>query len=693
MISFLTYHLQVVILLGVFYLAYFLFLRRTKSFQFNRFYLVATAVFAALIPLVEFKQEPAHNNVVDTFYQTTIEHNYIQPIVTASTELSDTVSTTDYWEYILIGSICIYLLGALVQLVKIILQSITLARLIRKNEITTTFHYKVVNTNGSYQTASFFGYVFWDNTIDYTDEEKTQVLNHELTHIYQFHSIDNILFSVLNILFWYNPIFIKYKEALHDVHEFVADNNIASKSNPQEATEYFHLVGKQALHNLGFSLTNNFHNSNLKKRLTMINSKQNGRNANRMIAAIAVIALSVSGFVYSKELVKKYADTTAIPSSAAPTTKQPGKLELLSIEFENDGTLKWITKIRNSSLPFIVEQFEYDHWIKVDQVDIKYNDDGIDKYSGKVMLHSGKNKFRVKQINDKGTIHLSEPIEFESTTPALNFSINNKNEISFFQQENPEVSAETLYEVYDKFDNIIMKGFSKKVNIINLQRGEYRIIYDGKMGTFSKTTPVTQTETGTSNNDVVMQLHGTCYGKNLFVTNPFTNGGLGFTIKSISINVEKMKDALLTTAIEIDLKKYKIGDKIAIEIVHEKNSLPKIINPEAIATNNESPIITVAGVHDGKLALSKFLDANKIEVSDPSITVVQFEVNFTSKNEAGKKNTTEYESKSNFFTDEMKTAFKAKLKPGTKVYIEKVVLKKEDGAIFKSPGTIIFIAE
>ena len=47
-------------------------------------------------------------------------------------------------------------------------------------------------------------------------------------------------------------------------------------------------------------------------------------------------------------------------------------------------------------------------------------------------------------------------------------------------------SAETMYEIYDAYGNIVKKGFGSKLDVTNLKRGTYYINFDKEMSKFLK---------------------------------------------------------------------------------------------------------------------------------------------------------------------------------------------------------------
>lgn len=138
----------------------------------------------------------------------------------------------------------------------------------------------------------------------------------------------------------------------------------------------------------------------------------------------------------------------------------------------------WSTTNEIGKLPFIIEQYRWNKWIKVGFVNGK-GGAGPNNYSAVVRLNSGKNRFRLKQTDMQGNKKLSKEIEYSNPIPAVTFSPNKvDSEITF--------SAETMYEIYDEFGAIVVKGFSNKINCGNLKKGKYYLNYDNKMEEFTK---------------------------------------------------------------------------------------------------------------------------------------------------------------------------------------------------------------
>jgi hypothetical protein len=149
-----------------------------------------------------------------------------------------------------------------------------------------------------------------------------------------------------------------------------------------------------------------------------------------------------------------------------------------SITVDKDGTLKWTTSGEAGKLPFVVEQYRWNKWVKLGEVDGK-GTLGSNSYTFKVFPHSGNNKFRVKQIDYTKKPRYSSEADFRSMTPPISITSKKfETEITF--------SGETMYEIYDFYGNIVLKGNASKVDISSLKKGDYFINYDNTMDQFKK---------------------------------------------------------------------------------------------------------------------------------------------------------------------------------------------------------------
>jgi len=152
--------------------------------------------------------------------------------------------------------------------------------------------------------------------------------------------------------------------------------------------------------------------------------------------------------------------------------------KISGINISNAGKLNWSTTGEKGKLPFIIEQFRWNKWVAIGEVE-GVGTVGTNRYEFTVLPHSGENKVRVVQIDHSGEKKASKDVSFKSNvaiitkTPAIVEDF-----ITF--------SAETRYEIYDAYGNIVKKGVDKSVNCMNLLKGVYYVNFDNKNEKFVK---------------------------------------------------------------------------------------------------------------------------------------------------------------------------------------------------------------
>ncbi len=150
--------------------------------------------------------------------------------------------------------------------------------------------------------------------------------------------------------------------------------------------------------------------------------------------------------------------------------------ELLAMNLSIDGVLTWSTKNESGSLPFVIEQFKWNKWVRVGEV-MGAGTPGNNSYSFKVAMHSGENKFRLRQKGYNASIKVSQDARVVTNIKSPSYVL---------KKESVEFDSETAYEVYDVYGVNLMKGFNKSINISSLKPGEYYLSYDNTTVSFKK---------------------------------------------------------------------------------------------------------------------------------------------------------------------------------------------------------------
>jgi hypothetical protein len=173
-----------------------------------------------------------------------------------------------------------------------------------------------------------------------------------------------------------------------------------------------------------------------------------------------------------------------IPKVLNPEVLRPrSTYTVTAMSVTPDGRLSWKTKNEEGKLPFVIEQYRWNKWVPIGEVQGKGG--GVENtYEFKVTPHSGENTVRIVQIDHSGTKRPSQEVKFMSSAlEVIKTPTKVKDQITFMANDEP---VETRYEIYDAYGNIVKKGMGVSVNCANLLNGVYYINFDNKNEKFIK---------------------------------------------------------------------------------------------------------------------------------------------------------------------------------------------------------------
>lgn len=175
-------------------------------------------------------------------------------------------------------------------------------------------------------------------------------------------------------------------------------------------------------------------------------------------------------------------DETCKPKILNPEVLLPRstfKIEAISVS--NTGKLTWTASSEKGKLAFFVEQYRWDKWVQVGEVQ-GMGTPGENSYEFQVTPHSGENTVRVVQIDHTDEKRSSEKVKFISNVPPIQKNpVIVKKSIEFTANGKP---IETKYEIFDAYGNIVKKGSGTKVDCENLLKGAYYINFDNRTEKF-----------------------------------------------------------------------------------------------------------------------------------------------------------------------------------------------------------------
>lgn len=258
----LFYFLQVCICSTVLFGYYLLFLRNKQFHQYNRFYLLSILSLSWIVPLIRIPMQ-VNADYLDNatvplkIFEVVADNNsYVEEVITAS-------STQVNWNNMLLyGYIAVCMLLILL-LVRNLGRIYFLLRRSSGKSIGDAF---LIFTDVKGTPFSFFRFIFWNNEIDVKSSVGQKILQHELAHVNEKHSIDKLITSMILSIGWFNPIFWLVKREIHMVHEFIADK----KAVNDDAAELAQMLLTASYPVTDFSGANSFFHSPIKRRLSMM---------------------------------------------------------------------------------------------------------------------------------------------------------------------------------------------------------------------------------------------------------------------------------------------------------------------------------------------------------------------------------------------------------------------------------------
>lgn len=288
-----TYLLKVTLCSGCLLLFYRLVLEREKMFRFNRFYLLGGLVVSILLPLI-----PLEILVVQPLFSpppaaVALAERGIQARYAVALLPEPTLPQTFQWTYLMgIG----YLMIGGTLLFRFGKNILRLMQRIRGCEVRKLDGIRAVLVDSPTLPYSFLTYVFLPKATYLQGTLEREVLDHERAHVRQWHSLDILFVEFLKVLFWFNPAFYFYRNAIALNHEFLADEAVLRTYRDVPAYQYLLLQKvNTSSHQLFIS---QFNYSFTKKRFVMMN-KQTSRSRALLTQSAVFPLLAVIFFAFS----------------------------------------------------------------------------------------------------------------------------------------------------------------------------------------------------------------------------------------------------------------------------------------------------------------------------------------------------------------------------------------------------------
>lgn len=286
--SILVYLLKSTVAFTALYGLYILLFRKNQQFAISRFYLVFTIVFASLFPFIKFityktVEIPAFETAIPevTGVGSQIIANQPQPAVSIWNQLN--INNVTLYLYLIVSSLI---------LVRLLYMLIRFGvNLLNHSRVERLYGKRVIVSDYWNQTFSFFGIIVLPQK-DFQLKENQLLIQHELVHVRQFHTLDLLLAELFQVLHWFNPLAHFIKKDMREVHEFLADFNVVKGGASKYA--YQQLLLNYLASSVTPRVANSFSAKLLKKRFAMMTTNKTPKSVLfKYLLTIPVVAVLI----------------------------------------------------------------------------------------------------------------------------------------------------------------------------------------------------------------------------------------------------------------------------------------------------------------------------------------------------------------------------------------------------------------
>ncbi|MFD2566397.1 M56 family metallopeptidase [Pseudotenacibaculum haliotis] len=279
-----NYIVQVILFQLLFLVVYDLFLSKETFFKKNRLYLISSVLISFVLPFLKFS---SFKNTISEEYSIVLPEIVLSPQnVIENTSLGKILIEENHISYLEI----IFYIGASISLVLFLIKLFKLVKYITLYRSKTERIVTIPETNIAF---SFFNYIFLGENISL--DKKKEIIEHELVHIKQKHSLDLLFFEVLRIVMWFNPLVYTYQKRITLVHEYLSDSALIEK---QQKDTYINHILTSFFDVENVSFVNQFYKHSFIKKRIMMMTKEKSKRMN-LWKYILILPLVLSMIIYS----------------------------------------------------------------------------------------------------------------------------------------------------------------------------------------------------------------------------------------------------------------------------------------------------------------------------------------------------------------------------------------------------------
>ena len=294
----LIYLIKTILISGLLFGYYWLILRNRLFHGFNRYFLLSVPVLSFLLPALHLS--------LPSFWNTNTSGSPILLLGVGQGSLEEAVTIYANQktgkglslEFLLIT------LSSLISMLLIIrfYKSIRFLYQLRKGKPFLTLHEATIYFVSEKGTPfSFFKSIFWGKELELDSESGRQILEHEIFHVKNNHSIDILLLEMLKAVSWFNPFLYLIHRELKAIHEYSADAWVTAKTDTYAYASLLLLKVSGPV----LPFTHPFFKNQIKRRISMM-TKSKKQKAGLLVRFMILPLISILIGLFSFKMQSNY---------------------------------------------------------------------------------------------------------------------------------------------------------------------------------------------------------------------------------------------------------------------------------------------------------------------------------------------------------------------------------------------------
>lgn len=265
------------VLVAVLFGGYRLLLGRETFHRFNRSVLITIALLSFVLPLFHITRQAK-------------PQPQFPPAVAADTQVEADAGVSAQ-KPLRVNPVAILLVlygaGVVYVLVRKGVSVMAVSRIIRKGRYADRAEgVDVIESDQIPGPLNWMRYVVMPR--EWLESENASVWKHENLHAHRWHSLDLLMADVMTAFQWFNPVMILLRKEFELIHEYEADQAVIESG--ANAKEYKLMLVNAVAASRGLAMTSWLKQSNLKKRIDMMDKKQSNGWSRLRVLFIPAIA-------------------------------------------------------------------------------------------------------------------------------------------------------------------------------------------------------------------------------------------------------------------------------------------------------------------------------------------------------------------------------------------------------------------